>query len=98
MLQSIERASVAVSIVDAEGRQQLEHLFLDGNIGRVEGRRQLGHVLAVLDDVVQSDSGIHDGSYGIDALYLQPSSVDLVPRFAVDLLSQAVPTFTNKPL
>ncbi len=84
MLESVERARVAVAVVDAEGREELKDLLLDGRVGRVESRRQFGDVLAVLDDVVESDSRIHDAAYRVGALDLQPRPVGLaLVRFLV---------------
>lgn len=62
MFKSIERASVAIGVVDAEGREELEDLLFNGGVGRVEGRRQFSDILAVLDDVVESDARIHDAA------------------------------------
>lgn len=78
MLESVERAGVAIGVVDAEGREQFEDLLLDCWVGRVEGRGQFGHILAILDDVVESDSRIHDAAYRVGALDLQPRPVGLV--------------------
>ena len=89
MFEGVERAVVAVSVVDAQGGEQLEDLLLDGRVGRVEGRRQLGHILAVLDDVVEPDARIHDALQRRHALQLQlqlqPSPV--VVLLLVDLVA-----------
>jgi len=78
MFECVQSALIAVSIVDAKGGEQFENLFLDGGVGRVESRGQFGHVLPVLDDVVESDSRIHDALDGRDALHLRlkPSPVE----------------------
>lgn len=97
VLESIERAGVAVGIVDAEGREELEDLFLDGGVGRVEGRGQFGHILAVLDDVVEPDARIHDAAYRVGALDLQPRPVDGLTAVVVHLaLIQLMPTCVKK--
>ena len=93
MFESIERAGVAVGVVDAEGWEELKDLLLDGRVGRVEGRGQFGHILAVLDDIVESDSRIHDAAYRVCALDLQPRPIGLT---FVYLALQLVPTFWMK--
>lgn len=62
MLQSVKGASVTLFVVHAQRGQQLEDLLLHGDVAGVEGRRQLPDVLGVLDDEVQADARIHDGT------------------------------------
>ncbi len=56
VLKGVEGSGVTVSIVDAEGREELKDLFLDSCIGRIEGGGQFRHILPVLDDVIETDS------------------------------------------
>lgn len=59
MFEGIERAGVAVRVVDAKSREELKDLLFDGRVGCVECRGQFSHILFVLHDVIQADPRIH---------------------------------------
>ena len=52
VFKSVECAAVAIGVIDTQGWQQFEDLFLDGTVSRVQSWRQFSHIFTVLNDVI----------------------------------------------
>ena len=98
MIERVQRSVVALSIIDAKGGEQFENLFFDGRVGRVQRWGQFRHILAIIDDVVETDAGIHDALDGRDTLdlKLQSSPVRFSTRAALQLVPHLLPTCDTK--
>lgn len=59
MLQCFNRPLVPVGAVGTQSREELEHLLLHRGVVGVQGKAQLVDVVAVFDDILQTDAGIH---------------------------------------